>query len=168
AGHQHRRSGPRLRHRGQRWRYPRVHDHDDAGVSAGRVLAPSGRVGDRVARAGCARRDGVARVGSALASGHDVGGGAAPARRPMMESPVPMPVRRLLMAVGMVSLVFGTWSGLARLGWQVPMPSSHHIVSHGPLMVCGFLGTMISLERAVALGSRWGYAAPVLVALGAI
>ena len=28
-------------------------------------------------------------------------------------------------------------------------------------MVLGFLGTLIALERAVALRSAWGYAAPV-------
>ncbi|HVW88525.1 MAG TPA: hypothetical protein VHC01_03590, partial [Gaiellaceae bacterium] len=31
---------------------------------------------------------------------------------------------------------------------------------HGPLMVFGFLGTVISLERAVALRRPWGYLAP--------
>jgi hypothetical protein len=35
-------------------------------------------------------------------------------------------------------------------------------------MVCGFLGTLISLERSVALGQRWAYAAPLGSALGAI
>jgi hypothetical protein len=34
-------------------------------------------------------------------------------------------------------------------------------IGHGPLMVCGFLGTLISLERAVALDA-WSYAAPAL------
>jgi hypothetical protein len=34
-------------------------------------------------------------------------------------------------------------------------------------MVCGFLGTLIGLERAVALGRLWAYAAPVLTGLGA-
>jgi hypothetical protein len=41
------------------------------------------------------------------------------------------------------------------------------LIAHGPLMVCGFLGTLISLERAVDFGSRWAYAGPVLVAAGA-
>ncbi|MBG0830117.1 hypothetical protein HS041_20330 [Planomonospora sp. ID67723] len=39
---------------------------------------------------------------------------------------------------------------------------------HGPLMALGFLGTLLCLERAVALRRRWGYAAPVLSALGAL
>ncbi len=35
-------------------------------------------------------------------------------------------------------------------------------------MVGGVLGTLIALERAVALGRRWSYLAPVLTALGAL
>jgi hypothetical protein len=35
-------------------------------------------------------------------------------------------------------------------------------------MVSGFLGTVIGLERAVALGRRWTYAAPALSGLGAL
>jgi hypothetical protein len=35
-------------------------------------------------------------------------------------------------------------------------------------MVSGFFGTVISLERAVALGQRWAYAAPLLSGLGAL
>jgi hypothetical protein len=35
-------------------------------------------------------------------------------------------------------------------------------------MVCGFLGTLIGVERAVALGSLWPYAAPLLTAVGAL
>jgi hypothetical protein len=35
-------------------------------------------------------------------------------------------------------------------------------------MVCGFLGTLIGVERAVALGRGWPYAAPLLSALGAL
>ncbi|MBI3998668.1 MAG: hypothetical protein HY355_06505, partial [Armatimonadetes bacterium] len=40
--------------------------------------------------------------------------------------------------------------------------------AHGPLIVSGFLATLIGLERAVALGGRWPYAAPLLTALGAL
>ncbi len=41
-------------------------------------------------------------------------------------------------------------------------------MAHGPLMVGGFLGTVIGLERAVALGKPWPYAAPLLTGIGAI
>ena len=78
-------------------------------------------------------------------------------------------VRRVpLMAIGMLSMACGVWLGLVRLGWRLPLPWPDQLIAHGPLMVCGFLGTLISLERAVALGSRWGYAAPALVAAGAV
>jgi hypothetical protein len=73
-----------------------------------------------------------------------------------------------LLIVGLLSMACGTWLGLARIGWNVPLRWHDQLIAHGPLMVCGFLGTLISLERAVALGSRWGYAAPVLVAAGAV
>jgi hypothetical protein len=35
-------------------------------------------------------------------------------------------------------------------------------------MVCGFLGTLIGVERAVALGTAWPYAAPLLTAVGTL
>ena len=73
-----------------------------------------------------------------------------------------------LLAVGLLSMSCGMWLGLVRLGWNLPLPWQDQLIAHGPLMVCGFLGTLISLERAVGLGCRWGYAAPVLVAAGAV
>jgi hypothetical protein len=73
-----------------------------------------------------------------------------------------------MLFVGLLSMACGTWLGLVRLGWNLPLPWPDQLIAHGPLMVCGFLGTLISLERAIALGSRWGYAAPVLVAAGAL
>ena len=78
-------------------------------------------------------------------------------------------VRRLpLLAAGIASLGVGAWLGLARIGWALPLPWPDQLIAHGPLMVCGFLGTLISLERAVGLGARWAYAAPVLAAAGAV
>ena len=76
--------------------------------------------------------------------------------------------RAPMMAIAVASMACGTWLGLVRLGWRLPLPWPDQLIAHGPLMVCGFLGTLISLERAVALGSAWGYAAPVLVAAGAL
>jgi hypothetical protein len=35
-------------------------------------------------------------------------------------------------------------------------------------MVCGFLGTLIGVERAVALGAMWPYAAPLLTTVGVL
>ncbi len=82
---------------------------------------------------------------------------------------VPSFVRRApLLAVSMLTMACGAWLGLVRLGWNLPLPWPDQLVSHGPLMIGGFLGTMIGLERAVALGSPWGYAAPVVTAAGAL
>ena len=55
-----------------------------------------------------------------------------------------------LLAVGLLSMACGMWLGLVRLGWNLPLPWQDQLIAHGPLMVCGFLGTLISLERAVA------------------
>lgn len=73
----------------------------------------------------------------------------------------------MLMA-GFISLALGIGSGLLRLGWNFPLPSANLAVFHGPLMVCGFLGTVISLERAVAIGQRWAYLGPLSAALGGL
>ncbi len=71
-----------------------------------------------------------------------------------------------LLILGFASLASGILAGLARLGWGVPLPSAQIVMMHGPLMICGFLGTVIGLERAVALGRRWAYAGPLLTGLG--
>ncbi|TDQ53140.1 hypothetical protein [Actinorugispora endophytica] len=77
--------------------------------------------------------------------------------------------RRLpLFAGAALSLLAGLWSGLGLLGLGVPLPQGGLASQHGPLMALGFLGTLVSLERSVALGRPWGYSAPVLAALGAV
>jgi hypothetical protein len=73
-----------------------------------------------------------------------------------------------LLAAGMASMAAGTWLGLIRLGWALPLPWPDRLIAHGPLMVCGFLGTLIGLERAVGFGRRWAYLAPVFTAAGAV
>lgn len=73
-----------------------------------------------------------------------------------------------LMALGMLALLAGLWSGLFRMGWPLDALRPTLPMAHGPLMVCGFLGTLISLERSVALGRLWSYAAPALSGLGGL
>ncbi len=73
-----------------------------------------------------------------------------------------------LLAAGILTLAYGVFVGLARLGLTLPLPQPTHLLLHGPLMVCGFLGAVIGLERAVALGRAWTYGAPVLAALGSL
>ena len=71
-----------------------------------------------------------------------------------------------------LGLLAGLWAGLLRLGLTLPAILPTGAAQHGPLMVSGFLGTLIALERAVALSSlsslRWMYAAPVLSGIGAL
>jgi hypothetical protein len=85
----------------------------------------------------------------------------------------PQRLRAPLMIVAVLALLAGLWGGLVRLGWQLPPLSARLLVEHGPLMVSGFLGTLISLERAVALsatrgGRRRYYLSPLLAGLGAV
>lgn len=77
-----------------------------------------------------------------------------------------VPFRLPLLILGFASLVTGVLAGLARLGWGMPLSLAQLSLLHGPLMVSGFLGTVIGLERAVAMGRRWGYAGPLLSGLG--
>jgi hypothetical protein len=76
--------------------------------------------------------------------------------------------RRLpVLALGAASLLLGLAGGLARLGAGTPSPSTA-AAGHGVLMTLGFLGTLIALERAVALRRWWGYLAPVLSGVGGL
>ena len=68
--------------------------------------------------------------------------------------------------LGAVSLAFGIAGGLARLS-PLEVPGTA-IALHGALMVSAFFGTVISLERAAALGRRWPYAAPLFAGLGGL
>jgi hypothetical protein len=76
--------------------------------------------------------------------------------------------RFVLMGLAGLSLLTGLWAGIARMGWLLPVPNSQFVVIHGPLMVVGFLGTLIGLERAVALQRWWPYGIPVLSGLSAL
>jgi hypothetical protein len=79
-------------------------------------------------------------------------------------------LRYPLLWIALLTLLAATWAGLRRIGWLLPAPGGL-AAGHGPLMVSGFLGTLIALERAVALaalGRRWVYVAPALAALGAL
>ena len=76
-------------------------------------------------------------------------------------------LRLAAFAVVPIALVTGIAGGLGRLGWDVPGGASLAAL-HGPLMISGLFGTVISLERAVALGKGWAYVAPILSAVGTI
>ena len=77
-----------------------------------------------------------------------------------------------LLLLALLALLAGLWAGLIRLGWNLPPVQPAWVAEHGPLMISGFLGTLVSLERALALAavirSRLPYAAPLLTALGSL
>src|SRR5512145_463457 len=70
-----------------------------------------------------------------------------------------------LVALALLALLFALWAGLLRLGWSLPALSGLSL-AHGPLMVSGFLGTLIALERAVAIRQKWMFAVPLVTGLG--
>jgi hypothetical protein len=71
------------------------------------------------------------------------------------------------MGLALVALVIGTWIGLVKIGVPLsPRPGASLAAVHGPLMVSAFLGTLISVERAIGLRRRLVYAVPVLTAAG--
>jgi len=85
-----------------------------------------------------------------------------------MKSEIGPALRLPLLAAGFVALALGVGAGLARMGWALALPDPRLAAWHGELMIAGFFGTVISLERAVALAARWAYAAPLAAALGAL
>jgi hypothetical protein len=91
---------------------------------------------------------------------------AAP--KPQSPSAEGVRARFPIAALGLISLFAALWGALLRAGWSLPPIFSDLPSVHGPLMISGFLGTLISLERAVALKARWAYAAPLLSGLGAL
>lgn len=82
--------------------------------------------------------------------------------------PLPPLARLPLLALGLLALVTGVLAGLARLTVEVPGWAAMQAASHGSFMVTAFLGTVISLERAVALGRFWPYLAPLGAGLGGL
>lgn len=60
-------------------------------------------------------------------------------------------LRLFLMALTLLLFVIGLWAGLARLGWRFAITSEYFANQHGPLLVSGFVGSVIALERAVTI-----------------
>ncbi|WP_262265934.1 hypothetical protein [Microvirga yunnanensis] len=76
-------------------------------------------------------------------------------------------LRLAFLALGALGLIAGLYGALGRLGLALPAGGSLAAL-HGPLMISGLFGTLISLERAVALGRGWSYAAPALSGFGTL
>lgn len=81
-----------------------------------------------------------------------------------------------LLFLAILSLLLGIGGGLARLGWlsaasadgpTLALPA-YAVTHHGAILVAGFLGTLIALERAVGSNRRWSYGAPLLTGVGSL
>jgi hypothetical protein len=73
-----------------------------------------------------------------------------------------------MLLLAAAALLAGLTGALALLGLPLAPGTVRLAADHGALMTLGFLGTLISLERAVALGRPWGYLAPVAAGLGGL
>jgi hypothetical protein len=72
------------------------------------------------------------------------------------------------MAPAAISLLCGLIGGLERMGWRFPPSAGALAAVHGPLMISGFLGTLITLERADALGRSGALLVPLTTGFGAL
>jgi hypothetical protein len=75
--------------------------------------------------------------------------------------------RAPLLGLGFLALLLGVAGGLVRVGLPVPATAAG-ITWHGALMASAFFGTLIALERAVAIGRRWAYLAPAASGAGGL
>lgn len=76
--------------------------------------------------------------------------------------------RAPFLGLALFALLAAIWAGWIRIGWRWPplQPSLPGV--HGPLMVAGFLGTLIALERVVALRRGWMVLSPLFSGLGGL
>ncbi|WP_198668724.1 hypothetical protein [Homoserinimonas sp. OAct 916] len=77
-------------------------------------------------------------------------------------------VRLAFLIPGAIALLAGLDAGLLLLGVAAPVTTDRLPDLHGPLMVFGFIGTVIALERAVAMRYWWGYLSPALLGVGGV
>src|SRR5690606_12339638 len=57
-------------------------------------------------------------------------------------------------------------AGLGRLGWTVPVPEAY--AHHGAIMVGGFLGSLIALEKVIPLKKPVLFIGPLLSAISMV
>lgn len=86
----------------------------------------------------------------------------------------PLLLRFPIIALVALAALMGLWGATQRIGWGLPNLNANLVGAHGPLMIGGVLGTVISLERAVALSAlanakrHWSYLVPALSGIGGL
>ncbi|MFI1561562.1 hypothetical protein ACH4ZX_00595 [Streptomyces sp. NPDC020490] len=76
--------------------------------------------------------------------------------------------RAVLLVPAGLALLAGLDAALLLLGLPAPVRADRLPRVHGVLMVLGFAGTLVALERAVALGRRWGHLSPLFLGTGGL
>jgi hypothetical protein len=61
--------------------------------------------------------------------------------------------------LAIISLILGLLAGLSRIGWNLPIGNA--VPHHGVIMVGGFLGTLITLEKIIPLKEGYLYLIPI-------
>lgn len=86
-----------------------------------------------------------------------------------MKNPgTPVPRHVVLLVPGALALLAGLDAALLRLGLGAPVANDRWADVHGPLMVLGFVGTLVALERAVAVRRPALLASPALLGAGGL
>jgi hypothetical protein len=88
--------------------------------------------------------------------------------RPAAAAPAGRLRRAVFLLPAGVALLAGLDAALLLLGLPAPVTAARLPEVHGVLMVLGFVGTLIALERAVALRRPAGFAAPALLGAGGL
>jgi hypothetical protein len=96
-------------------------------------------------------------------TGQGIGTGAS--ERPVLDRTA---LRLVFLIPGGLSLILGLDAALLLLGLWAPLSFAEVAELHAPLLVFGFVGTLIVLERAVAARRIWGFAAPALLGIGSL
>lgn len=77
-------------------------------------------------------------------------------------------MRLAFLIPGGIALLTGLDAALLLLGLPAPLTLERLPVVHGPLLVFGFIGTVIALERAVAIRRWWAFGSPAAFGLAGL
>ncbi len=71
-------------------------------------------------------------------------------------------IKPFFLVFAFTNLIIGMFSGLGRFGVMMPIPEAY--VHHGAIMVGGFLGSLIALEKVIPLRKKIFYLGPLVSA----